>query len=419
MRRLFGGRGFSPAVQTADVEFAWSGNVTTTTATVKCRSTGTPTLLYGTDPALVDPDNLSGTEGSDDVWTFSLSGLSANTAYYFTFVGWGITGKVKTFPSSGSFTIAAASCAGHPGVGNAEYITGAAQTSDSPAFDRIADRDPALFIHLGDFHYRDIATNSPSSFRTAYQDVLANARQAELYRNVPFAYIWDDHDYGANDSDGSSASKPAAQQVYREYVPHWTVPAASIYQTFTIGRVRFILLDVRSERSPNAATDNASKSMLGTVQKQWLKDTLDAATEPCIVICSGSAWNSSLSDAWGSFSTERQELAEFFEDFGHTDKLWILHGDIHAIMGDDGTNTQYDPGSANDGPPLTGFAPLDGGATTLSGTYTEPASLNRKQQYGTLTFTDTGTQITVTARAYEVNGASEVEAWSLAKVYPG
>jgi hypothetical protein len=25
----------------------------------------------------------------------------------------------------------------------------------------------------------------------------------------------------------------------------------------------------------------------------------------------------------------------------------------------------------------------------------------------------------VTARAYEVNGASEVEAWSLAKVYPG
>lgn len=421
MRRLFGGFNFSPAVQTADVEFGWVGNVTTTSATVKARvPTGTPTLVYSTDSNLTDPDNLSGTEGSDSVWTFNLSGLSANTTYYWSIVGWALSGKVRTFPSSGSFTIAAASCAGHPGVGNAEYTTGATETSDSPAFDRIRDRDPALFIHMGDLHYRDLNTSSSASYRTAYRDVLANTRQHALYRNVPTAYVWDDHDYGPNDSDGTYTHKATPQAVYREYVPHWTLPSASaIYQTFTIGRVRFILLDVRSERSPNGNTDNSSKTMLGATQKQWLKDTLDAATEPCIVLGLIDAWNSSLTDDWGSFSTERQELAEFFEDFGHTDKLFLLHGDIHAIMGDDGTNTQYDPGSVNDGPPLAGFAPLDGGATTYSGTYTQAASTDSNQQYGTLTFIDTGSQITVTARAYEVSDSTEVEAWNFSKVYTG
>ena len=76
MRRLFGGIGFAPAVAVADIELAWAGNVSTSAATVKVRSSGTPTLLYGTDAELVDPASLSGTEGSDDIWTFNLSGLA-------------------------------------------------------------------------------------------------------------------------------------------------------------------------------------------------------------------------------------------------------------------------------------------------------------------------------------------------------
>lgn len=420
MRRLFGGSGYAPSVYTADIEFAWVGNVTTSSATVKARSTGEPTLLYATNVDLVDPSMVSGTEGSDEVWTFDLSGLDAETTYYWTFPGWLESGKVRTFPTSGNFTVAAASCAGQPGVGKAEYITGPAQTSDSPAFDRIRDRDPALFIHLGDLHYRDLNTTLQANYWTAYRDVMANDRQHTLYRNVPLAYVWDDHDFGPNNSDGTYTGKSAAQAAYRTYVPHYTLDSGSlIYQTFTVGRVRFILLDVRSERSPNGNTDNSSKTMLGTTQKQWLKDTLDDATEPCIVLCTIGPWNGSLEDNWGSFSTERQELAEYFEDNGHTDKLFLVHGDIHGVMGDDGTNTQWDPGSVNDGPPLVGFAPLDAGVTTYSGTYTEPASTDSNQQYGTLEFVDTGTQITVTAQAWAVDGSDESQVFSIQKVFTG
>lgn len=429
MRRLFGGSGYSPDVfvEPITVSSVWTGNVSATGCTVKARSTNAAsmTLRYSTASNLAGYSTTTGTEGSDDVWSFTLSGLSTNTRYYY-----GLAGDTnahiatfKTFPTAGtahSFSIAAASCAGHD---QGEYRTGV--VANSPAFDRIAARDLALFIHLGDRGYADITTNTPASFRTNYNNNMTMARQLALHKAMPVAYVWDDHDFGDNNSDTNEASKPAAQSVYREHVPHWTVPAASIYQSFVIGRVRFMLLDGRSNKSPNGDTDNASKTILGATQKQWLKDTLDASTEPVVVLHVCVPWNGSgvtLPDSWGNYSTERQELAEFFEDFGHTERLWLLHGDMHAILGDDGTNTQYDPGAITDGPPLTGFSPLDAGATTYSGTYTISPSTDTKQQYGTLEFVDTGSQITVTGRAWEVNGTtSEAAAWvtPISKVYTG
>lgn len=415
------GLGYAPSVTPADIEWVWAGNVSATGATINARSDGTPTLLYGTDAGLTDPDNLSGTEGNDDVWSFDLSGLSADTVYYYSFVGWGLTATFRTFPTEGtahSFSIAAASCAGQSG---GDYEVG--DVSNTPTLDHIAARDLALFIHLGDRGYPDITTDSVSAFRTNYNANMAMTKQAALHRAMPVAYVWDDHDFGDNNSHAATASKPAAQTVYREHVPHWTLPSASgIYQTFVIGRVRFILIDGRSFKSNPSDTDDSSKTLLGATQKQWVKDTLDNSTEPVVVLDVAVPWNatSSLPDSWGGYSTERQELAEFFEDNSHTERLWLLHGDMHAIMGDDGANTQFDPGSANDGPPLSGFAPMDAGATTYSGTYTISPSTDSKQQYGTLEFTDTGSQITVTARAYEVAGiGSESEAWNFSKVYTG
>jgi phosphodiesterase/alkaline phosphatase D-like protein len=425
-RRLIrGGTGFAPPgppePDPVTVTFAWVGAVTSSGATVKARSADATamTLRYSLNSDLSNYLTAVGTEGNDEVWTFVVSGLSANTLYYYGFAGSDLEGQVRTFPSGeSSFVIAAGSCAGQ--TNQAQYVTGAARTSDSPAFARILDRDPALFIHLGDLHYKDINTNNVASFRSAYRDVLANDRQHDLYRQVPFAYIWDDHDFGANDSNGSSASKPAAQTAYRDYVPHYTVPAAAIYQTFVIGRVRVILLDVRSERTANTATDNSAKTMLGATQKAWFKSTLSAATEPVILVAMGSSWNATLPDSWGSFSTERQELAEYFEDNDLTDRIILLHGDIHGVLGDDGENTQWDPGSSNDGPMLLGFAPLDGNSTTYTGTYQEGPTLTTRQQYGTLSFVDAGATITVTANAWASSGtSSESEVFEVVKVFAG
>jgi hypothetical protein len=71
---------------------------------------------------------------------------------------------------------------------------------------------------------------------------------------VPIAYIYDDHDYGGNDSDGNAPSKPAALSAYKSFVPHYSLASPNgeaIYQAFTIGRVRILLTDSRSESYPS------------------------------------------------------------------------------------------------------------------------------------------------------------------------
>lgn len=407
------------------VEFAWVGNVSATGATVKVRSADATavTLRYATNSGLTGYATVTGSEGSDEVWTCTLTGLTAATQYYFGFSGSSVTGQFRTFPTEGSvysFVMAAASCSGDA----PQYAGSTSNVSNTPAYDRIREHDPLFFLHMGDLHYRNLNTSNVASYRTAYQNVLACARFETLVRQVPTAYMWDDHDYGPNDSGGSYANKATARQAYTEYVPHWPLTGSgAIYQTFVVGRVRFIMLDCRYERSSNSATDNSSKTRLGTVQKQWLKDTLDAATEPVIVL-DVQSWignTTSFPDGWESFSTERTELFDFFVANGHLDRLFLIGGDIHELIKDDGTNTNFETGASTAGPPYAGFAPLDATFNDFSATAQNRYQV-RRQQYGTLEFTDSGSDITVTARGYALSaspGSTSSLQFTLAKTFTG
>ena len=107
---------------------------------------------------------------------------------------------------------------------------------------------PLAFVHAGDLHYADIDENSQSRFEQAYQRVH-NAEQRELFRSMPVMYVWDDHDFGANNADGDSPSKPAAMKAYRKYVPatfaagmsNGSSRNAGIFQSYEIQGVLFIL----------------------------------------------------------------------------------------------------------------------------------------------------------------------------------
>lgn len=407
------------------VSFAWVGNVSEDGATVKLRSTDAVTVVlkYSTSPDLSGFLTVTGTEGSDDVWTVNLTGLSDDTQYYFGFAGASLTGQFRTFPTEGtmhSFLVAAAG-----DTGNSPDYTGAtANVANSPAWDRMLEHDPLLLLFLGDLHYRNLDTSSSASYRTAYKDALAESRVNDFVRQVPTAYMWDDHDFGPNDADGTYAHKAVPQAVYREYVPHWPLAEANaIYHTFVVGRVRFIMLDVRSERSPNGNTDNSSKTRLGATQKAWLEDVLTDSTEPCIVMSVGS-WigdSTAFADGWESFSTERTELFDLFTTLGVMDRLFLIGADIHELLYDDGENTNFETGASTDGPPYAGFAPIDCTFNDFSATAQQKFQ-TRKQQYGTLEFDDNGSQITVTATGYALSaspGSTSSAQFSEQKVYVG
>jgi phosphodiesterase/alkaline phosphatase D-like protein len=396
---LFSGLGYNPAALPADIDFAWMGNLTSTSITIKARSGDTPTLLVATNEALTDADEVSGTEGSDDIWTFEATGLTADTEYHWSFDGWPFTGRFRT-PATGqtSFSIVAASCAGSPpGGADADY-EGPGATSDTPAWARIEDRQPLLFINLGDWGYPDITSGQVAAYRQALRDNIANDRQASLLRNVPYAYTWSDHDYSDADSNGSYAGKAAPQQVYREYIPHYELPdAEAIYQTFSIGRVQFYLLDLFSEASDHGAVDNASKTFLGATQKQWLKDELQASSAQVHVIAVNWPWNEP--SGWGAFSTERRELADFFEANDLTAKILLLQADWHLSAFDDGTNSQYTTAGTGLGPPIFHVGPLDQDETAASGDYSEGTVYNA-QQYTEIEFVDAGSTITAIGTVY-------------------
>lgn len=324
------------------------------------------------------------------------TGLSPRTQYYYSLETDGVMdstiGRFRTPSRPGeafSFDFWASSCAEgwtHPGSKRL--------TSNSPVYDEIMSLNPLFGLHMGDMHYRNIEENKIEVFEQAYDDVLRQPRQANLYRNVPMTYTWDDHDFGPNNSNKNSPSKVASQAAYRKRIPHYDLPSSigQIYQTYTIGRCRFIHLDVRSERDPISTPAGPSKTILGTEQKNWLKSTLLSATEPVIFLEVSVPWVADwqTDDDWWHYQNERTELASFMKSNGISDRVIILAGDAHMLAIDDGRNNVY----GNMGSPVFQLASLDSHPSIKGGPYSIPA-ISGSGQFGIIKVRDNGTNITV------------------------
>jgi hypothetical protein len=346
---------------------------------------------------------------SNRVAKIPISGLSADTEYTYTVVADGVdtagVGRFRTAPAPGAanFTVAF----------SGDTNTG----SNAVVFDTIRAAAPLLFIHLGDMHYTNINVNTPATYRAAYDAVFAQTRQAWLYRVTPTAYVFDDHDYGPDDSHAGSTGHDAAGLVYRERVPHYPLADASttghVGQSWVIGRVRFVMTDQRSAASNKTATDNSSKTMLGSSQKAWFKSELDAAVvagQAVVWICprafGGPA--SAGADHWGGFTTERTELANYIKANAHG-RVVVISADRHALDIDDGTNHDFATGG---GEPLPCFqaAPLDQTPNTSygGGTYSE-GTFGNNGQYGTMAVADSGgSTIGITWRGFNSSGTQIV-----------
>src|SRR5205085_9680543 len=126
---------------------------------------------------------------------------------------------------------------------------------------------PRFFVHLGDMHYADIATNSEALFDTQIDGVLGGTHSGPFLRNIPTYWIQDDHDFGPNDSDSTSASRPASLAVFRRRAPNPVGPYTGATEppcySFVQGRVRFLMTDGRSQRDTNG--------VLGTTQVAWFQ----------------------------------------------------------------------------------------------------------------------------------------------------
>lgn len=391
---------------------AVQGAVTQSTARIIARVTGSATrVLYSTSESFTSPVYTDVATPLSGVASFVLTGLLPNTRYYWAVEDDAVldtvsTGQFLTHPVVGepaNFVIAASSCAGltpeYPGVG---AVMAANRLSNSPVFSIIKDMQPLVFNNMGDIAYYDTGSGvytpdaSVATYRTMYDDVFAQPEQASLYRQVPLDYVWDDHDFGPNNSDRTSPGNANINQVYRERIPSYGLPeTAGCYHTYQIGRVQFIVLDTRTFRDPNTDPDVPGKTMLGTAQKAWLTDVLTNSTAQLFIIITPSVWmHPDGPDTWFAFQNERDELISLFESTNTIDKLIMMWGDRHAIGIDSGANM---PGG------MLGiqFAALDSAPSGPAlDRFDQGTEISQYGQFGTLSFVDDGSRITVTATGY-------------------
>lgn len=223
----------------------------------------------------------------------------------------------------GKLRVAFSSC-----VGRLPQLTAA-------AWGEIASRsDFDVFLMLGDNHYGD--TTDLERQRLYYTAHRSDPGFREFTARIPLYGIWDDHDYGPNNSDTTSQGKERSLQAFREFwvnPPRVTEPEDSaIYYHFQRGEVAFFMLDVRWHRSPNNSKE-PGKTMLGERQLAWLKRELKSSTAKVKIIASGSEWQTNgHSDGWASFLPERDALMDWMAAEKISGALFIS-GDRHFAAG--------------------------------------------------------------------------------------
>ncbi len=389
------------ALEGTAIRWAWAGAVTDTSFAVVVKplhaveSVGL-SVSDGQGPGMV----VDSAELADGVARLEATGLAPDTEYEYRFVLDGSldhvwVGHAGTHPApdtpGATVTVGFASCA----------RTG----SNAAVFDEIRRLDPDLFVFTGDLHYNNIGVDSVSLYQQSYDQQLTQPAPAAMLREVPAAYVWDDHDYGANDADHSSPSKPAVHAVYRQYVPHGPLPLAdTISQVIDVGPVRLLLTDLRSMR------DYDQQTMMGLAQLDWMADQLRRGSDdvPLMIFVSPSPWIGAGKvgqDHWGGFVAERRWLSDVIRA-EQVDNLMIVTGDAHMLAIDDGTNSDYaspwaPPPAAMI--PLLNAAALDREGSVKGGPYSG-GTFPGPGQFGLVTVTTRDGQVDVLVEGRNEDG---------------
>lgn len=188
---------------------------------------------------------------------------------------------------------------------------------------------PAFHLTLGDTHYAD--TTNPDIQLQHHLRYRSQPEFASVIRKIPTYAMWDDHDYGPNNSDGTAKGK---EQSLANWNQVWANPRTGTDSTpgaffkFSWGEVDFFVVDGRYHRSPDNDPDDENKRMLGDAQFAWLLGGLKSSKAKFKVIASGSTLHHSKSDGWRIYTFSRHRLFDSLKEHDISGVIY-LSGDIH------------------------------------------------------------------------------------------
>lgn len=270
-------------------------------------------------------------------------------------------------------------------------------------------------LHMGDMTYSDITENNPALFQASLAEVLQQPPTQRLLSSLHLSYMYDDHDYGPNNSGFDSPSRHAALANYRTLVPSYPLPSRNAsYHAFTVASVRFILSDLR------ALARKEPGSTFGTEQRDWFfRELENAHMYDLVVWMSSKPWigkSKEGGDSWGGFPAERRAIANKFRQLNVTN-LVVVAGDAHMLAYDDGSHADYADGGGG-GFPVFQAGPLANYGSGKGGPYSGGCIARRfwvNRQYALLKVSKLGEEGGPCVRFEGFVGDGEVAVMEFAK----
>ena len=207
--------------------------------------------------------------------------------------------------------------------------------SNHKIFESIAAKNPEIMLWGGDNIYlREVDYDSKTGIYHRYSHSKRIKEIQPLLAKAQNFAIWDDHDFGPNDSDRSFYNKYVTQQAFKDFWANKSYGSNSnqkegTYSTFNWNDAQFFLLDDRFFRSPNDRL-TGEKTMLGKEQFEWLIDGLtNSKANFKIIVLGGQLLNTNADkENYGSYPDEKARLLQELVD-NKIKGVLFLTGDRH------------------------------------------------------------------------------------------
>ena len=217
-----------------------------------------------------------------------------------------------------------------------------------PIWNRIIEKNPDVFLFIGDNIYAD--TLIMSEMREKYDQLNAKPGFRRLRATCPVLATWDDHDFGVNDGGADYPMRSASK---REFVRAFNIPIYSpmrwrrgVHSAHLFGdsdhRVQIILLDTRYFRGPLQKRDvetpesgryipttDTSVTMLGENQWRWLEQQLRVPARIRIIASSIQVVAEEQGyEKWANIPHERDRLFDMIRR-SSAEGIFFISGDRH------------------------------------------------------------------------------------------
>jgi len=273
-------------------------------------------------------------------------------------------------------------------------------------FESIHKKRPDLMLWLGDnVYYREPDWNTRTGMIYRYTHSRSLPELQALLGSTHHYAIWDDHDYGPNNSDRSFWNKDNSLEIFKLF---WGNPSygvngmPGVTTQFQWGDADFFLLDNRFFRTPDTRK-TGERTLMGKEQFEWLIDALCTSRATFKIVAIGGQVLNSVAD-FETYATYKEERQQLIDEITKNDIPGVIFvsGDRHftelSKFPRQGTYPLYELTSS----PMTSGPYI--GAEREKNKYREEGTIVTQRNFMTMTFSGSKLERKVSVAVFDTKG---------------